>query len=141
MGGDLNECLISQKATKRLTSIRQFFMENQLSWKQTGKTYTGPNGVETSTIDYVFYSKSIEDRVCGSRVMDDLAENVSNHYPILCNFDIQINVVRPTSETTLPPSKIKWEKIDNDQYRDIVTERIAKVDHNPTSLGALDSEI
>ena len=57
--------------------------------------------------------------------MDDLAQNVSNHYPILCNFDGQINIVGSTSETTLLPSKVKWEKNDNDQYRDIVTERIA----------------
>ena len=86
LGGDFNECLTSQKATKRLTSIRKFLAENQLSWQQTGKTYIGPNGVETSTIDYIFYSLSIQDQVCGSRVMDDFAPNVSDHYPILCSF-------------------------------------------------------
>ena len=37
--------------------------------------------------------------------MDDLTQNVSDHYPILSNFDIQLNGVRPTSEITLPPSK------------------------------------
>ena len=36
---------------------------------------------------------------------------------------------------------IKWEKIDKDQYRDIVTASIAEVDQKPTTLGALDSEI
>ena len=112
LGGDFNECLTAQKATKRLTSIRKFLAENQLSWQQTGKTYIGPNGVETSTIDYIFYSLSIQDRVCGTRVMDDFAPNVSYHYPTLCSFDIQLSAVRSTSETTFPPSKVKWEKID-----------------------------
>ena len=64
LGGDFNECLTSQKTTKRLTSIRQFLVENQLSWQQTGNTYIVPNGVETSTIDYIFYSLSIQDCVC-----------------------------------------------------------------------------
>ena len=138
---NVNECLTSQKATKKLTSIRKFLEENQLSWQQTGKTYIGPNGVETSTIDYIFYSLSIQDRVGGTIVMDDFAPNVSDHYPILCSFDIQLSAVRSTSETTFPPSKVKWEKIDKDQYRDIVTASIAKVDQNPTTLGALDAEI
>ena len=73
--------------------------------------------------------------------MDDFAPNVSDHYPILCSFDIQLSAVRSTSETTFPPSKVKWEKVDKDQYRDIVTASIAKVDQNPTTLGALDAEI
>ena len=141
LGGDLYECLTSQKATKRLTSIRKFLAENQLSWQQMGKTYIGPNGVETSTIDYIFYSPSIQDRVCGTRVMDDFAPNVSDHYLILCSFDIQLSAVRSTGETTFPPSKVKWKKIDKDQYREIVTVSIAKVDQNPTTLGALDAEI
>ena len=104
-----------------------------------GKTYIGSNGVEL-LITY-FLSLSIQDRVCGSRVMDDFAPNVSNHYPILCSFDIQLSAARSTSETTFPPSKVKWEKIDKDQYRDIVTVSIAEVDQNPTTLAALDSEI
>ena len=139
--GDFNESSTSQKATKRLTSLRKFLADNQLSWLQTGKTYIGSNGVETSTIDYIFYSLSIQDRVCGTRVMDDFAPNVSDHYPILCSFDIQLSAVRSTSETAFPPSKVKWEKIDKDQYRDIVTVGIAKVDQNPTTLGGLDAEI
>ena len=57
------------------------------------------------------------------------------------DFDIQLSAITPTSETTFPPSKVKWEKIDKDQYRDIVTASIAEVDQNPTTLGALDSEI
>ena len=60
--------------------------------------------------------------------MDDFAPNVSDHYPILCNFDIQLSVITSTGETTFPPSKVKWEKTNKDQYRDFVTASIAEVD-------------
>ena len=61
--------------------------------------------------------------------------------PYCVAFDIQLSAVRSTSETTFPPSKVKWEKIDKEQYRDIVTVSIAKVDRNTTTLGALDAEM
>ena len=83
LGGDFNEDLSSQKTTKRLTSFKQFLKENPLSSTQTRNTYVGPSGVETSTIDYVVYNQSVEDKVLENRVIDNLSSNVSDRYPIL----------------------------------------------------------
>ena len=55
--------------------------------------------------------------------------------------DIQLNAAQPTNATTLPPSKVKWEKVDKAQYKDLVTESVLAVNSASTSMGALDTEI
>ena len=53
IGGDFNED-ISLKPTRRLRSLKHFVTENQLSAKNTGKTYVGPKGTEISTFDFIY---------------------------------------------------------------------------------------
>ena len=94
-----------------------------------------------STIDYVFYRQSVEERVLRNEMMDCLSSNVSHDYPILCTLNIQLNAAKPTSVAILPPFKIRWEKVDKMQYEEIVTGYMPNVKCGSTSLGALDAEI
>ena len=107
----------------------------------TGTIYVGPNGTEVSTIDYVFYTRDTEEKVLSHQVIDCLPANVSDHYPVLCTLNIRLDAAKPTRGSTLPPSKVKWEKVDKAWYEEILTEGVKDVSGGSTSLGALDAEI
>ncbi|MEW8548515.1 MAG: endonuclease/exonuclease/phosphatase family protein [Candidatus Thiodiazotropha sp.] len=54
IGGDFNEDIYSPSNTVRKNSLQTFLKEFDFSTQETGKTYINPDGVDTSTIDYVF---------------------------------------------------------------------------------------
>ena len=140
--GDFNESIISQKTTGRLISLTQFLRENQLTTKNTGKTYVGP--MEQNSAPLTMYSTPEVLRKRFSTIkqlIDCLPANVSDHYPVLCTLNIQLDAAKPTSVSTLPPSKVKWEKVDKACYEEIVTEDVQNVWGGSTSLGALGAEI
>ena len=61
---------------------------------KTNKIFIHPNGVDATTIDYLFYSLSIAVGTPPVRRMD-LLENNSDHYPISCS--IQLCLERATT--------------------------------------------
>ena len=67
-------------------------------------------------------------------MIDCLPSNVSDHYPILCTLNIKLVAAKPTSVSTLPPSKVKREKVDKAYYEEIVTECVQDVRGGSTSL-------
>ena len=69
----------------------------------------------------MFYTRDTEEKVLNHQVIDCLPANVSDHYPVLCTLNIQLDAAKPTSVSTLPPSKVKWEKVDKAWYEEIVT--------------------
>lgn len=119
LGGDFNESILAQTATRMLTSFKQFLAENRLLTKHTGKTYVAPSGAEVSTIDYMFYSQSVEKRVLQTEVMDHFSTNVSDHYPVLCTMNIKLDTAKPTKSVVLPASKVRWEKVDKARYEEM----------------------
>ena len=89
----------------------------------------------------MFYTRDTEEKVLNHQVIDCLPANVSDHYPVLYTLNIQLDAAKLTSVSTLPPSKVKWEKVDKAWYEEIVTEGVQDVRGGSTSLGALDAEI
>ena len=116
-------------------------LDNQLSTKQTPKTYVGPAGTEVSTIDYIFYSEGLAKDLIGIDVLEDLALNVSDHYPLLCTLNIQLDVITSSSTVALPPTKTRWDKVDKALYEQAVSECVSTLQSGSGSLGALDAEI
>ena len=112
LGGDFNEDITSTRDSKRLQSLKQFLDDADLTTKTTKKTYVGPNGVELSTIDFIFYSKPIESRILSISVIDDLAADVSDHYPVCCTTDIQVEEIATFKNTIPPPKRVRWDKVD-----------------------------
>ena len=141
MGGDFNEDISSRKDTRRECSLNQIISENRLTTSQTGKTYVGPNGVDTSTIDYVFHGEDLQHRVKEIRIMDDIQSNVSDHYPLLLTVELEVNRVPETNLTMPQSSRIKWDKVDKEAYIATVSERLSTLKTDISSLGVLDSEI
>ena len=141
MGGDFNEDISSRKDTRRECSLNQIISENRLTTSQTGKTYVGPNGVDTSTIDYVFYGEDLQHRVKEIRIMDDIQSNVSDHYPLLLIVELEVNWVPETNLTMPQSSRIKWDKVDKEAYNATVAESLSTLKTDISSLGVLDSEI
>ena len=141
LGGDFNEAASGQNSTRRAKSFSQFLMDNQLFTKQTPKTYVGPAGTEVSTIDYIFYSEGLAKDLIGIDVLEDLALNVSDHYPLLCTLNIQLDVITSSSTVALPPTKTRWDKVDKALYEQAVSECVSTLQSGSGSLGALDAEI
>ena len=55
--GAFTEDIVSTRDSKRLQSLNQFIDVADLTTKTTKKTYVGPNGVELSTMVYIFYTR------------------------------------------------------------------------------------
>ena len=117
LGGDFNEDVTSTRDSKRLQSLNQFLDDADLTTNTTKKTFVGPNGVELSAIYYIFYSKHIESRILSLSVIDDLAADVSDHYPVCCAIDIQVEEVAASRNALPPPKKVLWDKVDQTYYQ------------------------
>ena len=65
--------------------------ENELTTSINGKTYVNPNGVDVSTLDYIFYSDDLQHKVKSTRRLDDVHSSVSDHYPVLCTVELEMN--------------------------------------------------
>ena len=91
LGGDFNDDLYDQKSTKRQQALNELLNENKLITRKTGKTYVSPSGVDTSTIDYVFFSSDSESKKEVVQTFNDKQTSVSDHYPVLCSVNLEIN--------------------------------------------------
>ena len=140
-GGDFNEDITSTRDSKRLQSLNQFLDDADLTTKTTKKTYVGPNGVELSTIDFIFYSKPIESRILSISVIDDLAADVSDHYPVCCTTDIRVEDIATSKDTIPPPRRVRWDKVDQTYYQQVISEAVKTLRTDATSLGSLDDRI
>ena len=101
----------------------------------------GPNGVELSTIDFIFYSKPIISRILSISVIDDLAADVSDDYPVCCTTDIQVEEIATYKDTVPPPKKVRWDKVDQTYYQQVISEAVRTLHTDATSLGSLDDRI
>ena len=59
IGGDSNEDMYTEAQSKRKQNMKDFLSENDLITTHTQKTYTGPKGSMVSTLDYIFYPKTL----------------------------------------------------------------------------------
>ena len=105
-----------QGSSRRSVSLNEFLSDHNLITTKTGKTFIHPNGVDSTTFDYLFYSKAIAGGISLVRRMD-LLENNSDHYPI----SIQLCLERATTKSNNCPAvsqRVKWKKVDQEEYRD-----------------------
>ena len=85
--GDLNEDLTKKSNDYRANYINQFINECHLEIKFAGNAFVNSAGQPCCEIDYFLYSKSSNRNFSRKFIMDDLAVDVSDHYPISINCD------------------------------------------------------
>ena len=141
VGGDFNEDLYGQRDSARLRSFKNLLEEGQLITQKTDRTYVNQDGVDTSTIDYLFYCGKVNQLSPHIDRLEEIHSNASDHYPVCCTIKLNISRVA-TSAVTLPlPSKVRWDKVDKDQYVTEVGSQLSRVKREFSSLGVLDNEI
>ena len=127
IGGDFNEDITEPNNSKRSLLLQQFLTESKMSYESVGKTYINPNGVETSTIDYIFYDQTMKNLVLSITRLEALHANVSDHIPVCCTFKYSLQQFLESSEKPALQSKPKWDKIDKTRYQTMVTTKLMEV--------------
>ena len=91
--------------------------------KIAGNTFLNSAGQPCSEIDYFLYSKSSNRNFSRKYIMDDLAVDVSDHYPIsiVCDTDCEQRIDTDSKDGK---SKINWEKVDKECYSEMVNQEI-----------------
>ena len=141
VGGDFNEDFFSEKASTRLHSLKTFVKESGLSTQQTAKTYMNNDGVDTSLIDYIFFNEKLDRKSPRITRLEDIHSSVSDHYPVACTLHLEITENTRKIVTFPLPSKVKWDKVDKDQYKEQVDKGMDRIKTEYSSLGSLDNEI
>ena len=142
IGGDMNEDMASTAEGARAQCLREFMTEHCLSTKSTLPTFVNPAGVEVSTIDYFFYSRSLTDSVTSLVRLDIVITNVSDHYPIELVLAFAFNQVFVAEDKTMPDqTRVNWKKVDHDLYASLVSERLPQVLVNSNSVYDLERAV
>ncbi|CAG2193589.1 unnamed protein product [Mytilus edulis] len=96
--------------------------ECKLTTNHKGPTFINTSGADISEIDYFLHS-NIE--LQPSKRITDHPVNVSDHHPIL--LQMQCYLIQHAQQTSNNQKlKIKWEKLDKQQYTDIISKEIIK---------------
>ena len=75
-----------QGSSRRSAYLNEFLSDHNLTTK-TDKTFIHLDGVDSTNIDYLFYSEAIAGGISPVRRMG-LLENDSDHYPISCSIHL-----------------------------------------------------
>lgn len=140
-GGDFNEDLNSQREPERNKKLKGLMQDCLLATKDTEKTYVNPDGVETSTLDYILFPACVEPQIREISRLDSVDANVSDHLPLMCLLDVDLVRATQQVETRQQTTKVKWEKVDKEEYSMMVSEKLVSVRGRTDSLAALDKEI
>lgn len=143
LGGDMNEDLMLRGQSFRAQLLKNFLNESELDTVNTGKTYSNPEGVLTSTLDYIFYSKEFSDDIMQIKSLEDLHTSVSDHTPVLCQIQYRLDKVHnKNSNSNLKPSmKVSWKKINQESYNSNLSTALWEFDTEITSVGTLDNSV
>ncbi|VDI56954.1 Hypothetical predicted protein [Mytilus galloprovincialis] len=119
--GDWNcDLMKTTNKSARIKELEDFISSKKLMFKPTPLTFIHPNGNETSTIDYIFVHDSLAEKVYNTIRLDMLSNNTSDHYPLLTEIETEI-VSKKKQDQPVVSNKIKWDKIDLQQYQDSLT--------------------
>ena len=130
-----------QKSSRRSASLNEILSDHSLTTTKTDTTFIHPNGVDSTTIDYLFYSEAIAGGISPVRRMD-LLENNSDHYPISCS--IQLCLERATTKRNNCPAvsqKVNWKKVDQEEYRDNLLKLLSDYDTTSVSPSCIDNGV
>ena len=139
IGGDFNENAVLKSNSKRSTCFHRFLEENKLVTKDVGHTFIHANGKDTSAIDFFLYKESNETKVLNIS-KGDYSENVSDHYPVKMTVSVNFNmaVVKPNKKVG-QSARIKWSKVDKEQYSAKVNGKLDQVCYKLESLNPDDT--
>ena len=99
LGRDFNEIYSANiTRSRRIKYLNEFIAEHDLVMRDTGKTFIHSNGVDSSTVGFIFYHKLLEGRVSALERLDELCENNSDHYPLKCELQVNISKVQSKSQ-------------------------------------------
>ena len=76
------------------------------------------DGVDTSLIDYIFFNEKLDRKSPRITRLEDIHSSVSDHYPVACTLHLEITENTKKIVTFPLPSKVKWDKVDKDQYKE-----------------------
>ncbi|CAC5382256.1 unnamed protein product [Mytilus coruscus] len=123
IGGDFNENILNKTDTRR-NKYLDFLNENRLYTEENGITFVNCSGKGTSTIDFLLFKQDFKENVICMETMDNVATNVSDHYPVKAKVKYIINAKEKSkcSNSKILPmsSKTLWKKIDKDAYKTLV---------------------
>ena len=116
--------------------------DNGFTFTALGATFIHPNGRDCSEIDYILHKEDRQFKIVNISKCDNLPSNVSDHYPIRCTIDVNIQKVQHNEEdkNTLP-SKVPWDKVDKELYLTLVSEDIQNLDISLETPHELDSTL
>ena len=141
LGGDFNEDLNAQRESERKTGLKNFIRESELKTIETGRTFVNADGVEISTIDYIFCSKQLIQKVVSIIRLENVATNVSDHLPLQCTIQVNLSraIQKPASISKL--QRVRWGGINQEEYETRVTDRLSSVEGGANSISCLDNKI
>ena len=142
LGGDFNEDLHKEEQSTRKTYLQDMISDNGFTFTALGATFIHPNGRDCSEIDYILHKEDRQFKIVNISKCDNLPSNVSDHYPIRCTIDVDIQKVQHNEEdkNTLP-SKVPWDKVDKELYLTLVSEDIQNLDISLETPHELDSTL
>lgn len=142
IGGDFNEDIKNRKSSKRAQELIQFMNEHDLETVETDSTYINPGGVDTSTIDYIMYDKSMSLKIMSIERLDSLTGNVSDHYPIKCRLEVHGKLLNEKKDLKIErSSKIKWDKLDPEVYCAELSNSLEKLNYDVNSVAGLEMAV
>ncbi|MCG7868271.1 MAG: reverse transcriptase family protein, partial [Candidatus Thiodiazotropha taylori] len=141
IGGDFNEDLSALGDSERKSGLKKLIEEGRLATETTGKTFLNSEGKETSTIDYVFCSQSVLKTGFKVTRLENVTANVSDHLPLQCKIHVNLTRAIQKSGGTSNTQRIKWHKIDKEEYSKKVSEQLPTLDGAIGSFGSLDIKI
>ena len=123
IGGDINEDLLNKHKPNntRKAYLKNFINEFGLQYENVGNTFTNSKGCDCSEIDY-FIHNIPQQQIIAEKAIIQIDTNTSDHYPISMSFKWEHNK-DDNLKTPNPKGKIKWEILDKDLYRAMVTEK------------------
>ncbi|MCG8032572.1 MAG: reverse transcriptase family protein, partial [Candidatus Thiodiazotropha taylori] len=141
LGGDFNEDLVQRKGTSRVTALQSFIQENNLRTHETTKTFIAPDGRESTTLDYIFYSENLEDDVLKIESLETIHINVSDHIPVQCKLRLSLERAAKKEINLKPSNRIRWDKIDNSKYAQSLEQSLQKLDLEANTVAGLDDSV
>ena len=143
LGGDMNEDMVLRDHTVRAQLLKSFVKDSLLDTKHTSQTYSNPEGVLVSTLDYIFYSKDFTEKVTQHKCLESLQTSVYDHLPVLCQMQYELDKV-PKADTCVnlkPSSNVRWDKLDRELYKTKLSLAVQHVDTNIDTVGALNNSV
>ena len=123
IGGNMNENIMVASDTQRKRAFRKILQDNSLEYSTLGKTFIDTAGVETSAIDYFVFDTKLSAQVNKLMKLDNCAALLLDHYPLICKLNIAVET-KSFAQRQLPMSKIKWNKIDVQEYACKLTDKL-----------------